>query len=173
MKKMISILLTLALCMVAVSVCAGESTGLPDEILGNAAVTEQGKVLQKDVDYTLTYRNNVNPGTATVIVNFIGNYSGAMEKTFEIVNQKRKTSGGGRGGSHVVVESVTKYDPPYITGYEDNTFRPEADITRAEAITAIVRAIGLEPQSSGDVKFSDISHIGRVSTSMPLPTKEL
>lgn len=157
MKKMISILLTLALCMVAVSVCADESTGLPDEILGNATVTAQGKVLQKDVDYTLTYRNNLSPGTATVTINFIGNYEGTMEKTFEIVQQKRKSSGGGRGGSHViVVEPAAKYNLPYITGYEDNTFRPETKITRAEVTTAVARAINLNVQENNKAAFDDV-----------------
>ena len=40
--------------------------------------------LTKDVDYTVSYRNNTEPGTATVRVTGKGNYSGIVEKTFTI-----------------------------------------------------------------------------------------
>jgi hypothetical protein len=41
--------------------------------------------LIKDVDYTVSYSNNVKVGTATVVINGIGDYTGTMSKTFEIV----------------------------------------------------------------------------------------
>ena len=41
--------------------------------------------LREGSDYTLSYRNNVNPGTATVIVTGKGNYSGSRTATFRIV----------------------------------------------------------------------------------------
>ncbi len=47
-------------------------------------VTYQGKVLQKGKDYTVSYSNNVNPGTATVTVTGIGEYSGTKSVTFII-----------------------------------------------------------------------------------------
>lgn len=43
-------------------------------------ITVDGKTLVKDVDYKLTYRDNINVGTATVVVTFIGNYSGQKKK---------------------------------------------------------------------------------------------
>lgn len=44
-----------------------------------------GKIdLVENVDYTLTYENNVNAGIATVIVNGIGKFTGKMERAFEI-----------------------------------------------------------------------------------------
>lgn len=53
-----------------------------------------GVILTKGVDYTLDYEDNVQPGVAKVIVNFIGNYSGTQVSTFNIV---KKSSGGGGG----------------------------------------------------------------------------
>ena len=51
----------------------------------------------------------------------------------------------------------------WITGYEDGTFRPEAYITRAEAVTLIDRALERVPDKSfidnniGDIKvFKDV-----------------
>lgn len=43
-----------------------------------------GKCLIKDRDYTLSYENNTEPGTATVIITGIGNYTGEKRETFEI-----------------------------------------------------------------------------------------
>jgi hypothetical protein len=39
-------------------------------------------------DYKVTYKNNVNPGTASVIVTGVGNYTGTITKTFNINLQK-------------------------------------------------------------------------------------
>ena len=44
--------------------------------------------LSKDVAYTVTYADNINASeNAKVQINFIGNYSGAIEKTFEIAQK--------------------------------------------------------------------------------------
>lgn len=42
------------------------------------------KALKKDIDYALSYEDNVNAGTAKVIITGRGNYTGSMEKTFYI-----------------------------------------------------------------------------------------
>ena len=41
-------------------------------------------VLTKNTDYTISYKNNVNAGTATIIITGKGNYTGTVEKTFKI-----------------------------------------------------------------------------------------
>ena len=43
-----------------------------------------GTVLEKGRDYALSYRNNTNAGTATIIVSGKGNYAGSVSKTFTI-----------------------------------------------------------------------------------------
>ncbi len=50
-------------------------------------ITDLGKTLVKDTDYTATYVNNVNAGTATVTIRGKGNYSGTKTITFNIVPQ--------------------------------------------------------------------------------------
>ena len=47
-------------------------------------VTYNGKTLVKDTDYTVTYKNNTNAGTATVAVTGKGNYTGTLTSTFKI-----------------------------------------------------------------------------------------
>ena len=41
-------------------------------------------ILQQGSDYTVTYKNNTNVGTATAIIKGKGNYSGTVQKTFVI-----------------------------------------------------------------------------------------
>lgn len=43
-------------------------------------------VLIEDVDYTVTYSDNVEAGVGTVLITFIGNYSGTLTLTFAIID---------------------------------------------------------------------------------------
>lgn len=47
-------------------------------------VEDEGVILQEGTDYTLDYRNNINAGTAVVIVKGTGSYSGEKEAAFPI-----------------------------------------------------------------------------------------
>lgn len=53
---------------------------MPDPV-----VIVNGTVLRNGTDYTLTFANNVNMGTATVTVTGIGNYEGTIQRNFDIV----------------------------------------------------------------------------------------
>ncbi len=53
-------------------------------------------LLEEDKDYTLEYRNNVNVGTASVDVTFMGNYTGKITLDFEI--QKYRVTASNNGG---------------------------------------------------------------------------
>ena len=55
------------------------------EITPDVVVTDGEKQLVKDTDYTVEYQNNMNAGTATVLVKGIGNYVGTKEISFEIL----------------------------------------------------------------------------------------
>ena len=64
------------------------------------------------------------------------------------------------------VEKFDKYAPAIyfavgngiVTGYEDNTFKPENNITRAEVVTMVNRFLGRTPTGvAGAFSFSDIS----------------
>ena len=46
--------------------------------------TARNTVLTKNTDYTISYKNNVNAGTATITITGQGNYTGTVEKTFKI-----------------------------------------------------------------------------------------
>ena len=50
----------------------------------SVTVKDNGVVLEENTDYTVSYKNNINAGKATVIVSGKGIYAGTVEKTFTI-----------------------------------------------------------------------------------------
>ncbi len=50
----------------------------------NVTASLNGQPLREDVDYTCSYKSNVNVGTATVTFTGKGGYSGTVKKTFKI-----------------------------------------------------------------------------------------
>ena len=54
------------------------------EIIPDLMIQHEGNTLTNGVDYELNFENNVNAGTATVIMNGIGNYIGYATRTFTI-----------------------------------------------------------------------------------------
>ena len=55
-----------------------------DCIIPDLSVSIGGTTLVKGVDYDVSYKNNVNVGTATVVIAGKGNYCGTKEATFKI-----------------------------------------------------------------------------------------
>lgn len=51
----------------------------------DVTVSLNNKELIKDIDYTLNYQYNVDPGRAIVTVNGIGNYAGGKSASFQII----------------------------------------------------------------------------------------
>ncbi len=54
------------------------------ELCPKVALTYKKKTLKEGVDYTLTYENNINTGTATILVTGIGTYAGEKSVKFKI-----------------------------------------------------------------------------------------
>ncbi|MCR5503451.1 MAG: InlB B-repeat-containing protein [Lachnospiraceae bacterium] len=71
-----------------------EDKGDPEGIVkGELTVkNSKGELLKKDVDFTLTYRDNVNAGTAVLVISGQNTYAGSsIRKTFKIKPDKAKT----------------------------------------------------------------------------------
>lgn len=64
------------------------------------------KVLKEGTDYTLTYKNNVNPGNAQLILTGKGGYNGSITKTFVISARKGKVYTVGSYQYRVINSSV-------------------------------------------------------------------
>ena len=72
--------------------------------------------VDKNDDYTITYKNNVNAGTATAIVTGIGNYKGSFEVPFKIGKITLKAVG---GDANVVVGLPTIAERAYTGSKND------------------------------------------------------
>jgi len=48
-------------------------------------LNDEDETLTEAVDYTVSYSNNTDVGTAGVTITGTGNYSGSLETTFEII----------------------------------------------------------------------------------------
>ncbi len=65
-------------------------SGIVDKTYTGKAVTQKvkitcnGKPLVENTDFTVTYKNNIYPGTATVTIAGKGNYTGTISKSFAI-----------------------------------------------------------------------------------------
>lgn len=70
---------------IAIALDANSFSYTGEEIKPVVTVTDKGLTLAEGTDYTLTYKNNVNAGKASVTIAGTGNYSGAVTKTFTIL----------------------------------------------------------------------------------------
>lgn len=95
-----------------------------------ASVGGEDTILKKDVDYTLTYKNNIDAGTATVIATGKGNFTGTVQSSWTILkadigvdisNQSYVYDGTNQGVGLVV--SVVNSQPAIVKyGYVENVY---------------------------------------------------
>ena len=102
----------------------------------------KGMSLKEGKDYTLSYSNNVQPGTATVTVTGIGNYTGTLYRSFSIegkpsepVINPTKPSQGTVTNPAVKPSSTTKVTPK-PTAKPKSTAKPKPKAVKAPANTS-------------------------------------
>ena len=78
-------------------------------------IGKNGEILEKDVDYTVSYSNNINAGTATATVYGKGYYCGSKSKSFNIL--PKSISG----------VSITGIESSYL--YTGSNIKPEPVVT--------------------------------------------
>ncbi len=96
------------------------------ELKPAVSVTDGNTTLMEATDYTVSYANNVNVGTATVTVTGIGNYSGTVSTTFVIVAAKEALK--------VAIEEATAYYESIKDEYADVAATLKEAINAAKAI---------------------------------------
>ncbi len=109
-------------------------------------VTDGGLALTEGTDYTVEYRNNVEPGTASVILTGVGKYKGSVTRKFEILEEGEKdisecevtlseytfVSDGSEKKPAVTVtdgDKTLQEDVDYDLSYEDNIDPGTATVT--------------------------------------------
>ena len=91
-------------------------SGITDKTYTGSAITQamtvtyDGKPLTEGTDYTVTYSNNVNVGTANVTITGTGSYKGSVTKTFKINAAAGQSNGGSTG------TTAPKYSNEWVNG---------------------------------------------------------
>ena len=80
-----------------------------------------GRTLVKGTDYTATYTNNVNVGTATVKITGKGEYAGTLTKTFKVLPQGtslKTLTAGAKSFTVSWTKQTAKMSKSNVTGYQ-------------------------------------------------------
>ena len=90
-------------------------------------ITYNNKTLKKDTDYTLSYSDNINVGTATITITGKGNFAGTTSKTFSISARAMSDTSVANISSQTYTGNVIS-PLPTIT-YNNNTLKKDTDYT--------------------------------------------
>ena len=92
---------------------------IPDQIYtgqsieADVVIESDGIVLNEGEDYTIEYINNQEVGTATIRIEGMGNYTGTMTKTFNIVetdsNSGNQNTGTSNNGDNTVADKIMPF----------------------------------------------------------------
>lgn len=119
-------------CQITLNQTTYEYTGT--EIIPSIKISDKDIELQKDTNYTISYKNNINLGTATITITGLGKYSGTVEKTITITAKKLSNENitlaeenfvyNGRVQEPSVSVKIgnkeLNYETDYILSYENN-----------------------------------------------------
>ena len=150
-------------------------------------ITYNGATLTKDVDYTLSYSNNINVGTATITITGKGNFKGTTSKTFSIsaramsdtsvanVSSQTYTGNGISPVPTITYNNKTlKKDTDYTLSYSNNINAGTATITitgKGNFTGTTSKTFSISARAMSDTSVANISsqtYTGNVIS--PLPT---
>ena len=105
-----------------------EVNGIVNKVYTGQKLTQQGlsvvlesNVLEKDQDYSVSYKNNKSVGSATMVIVGKGNYAGTITKSFKILPKGttiKKLMAGSTAFKVTWTPQKTKMTSSYITGYQ-------------------------------------------------------
>lgn len=137
-------------------------------------ITLNGEKLTKGTDYTVTYKNNKNIGTASVVITGIGDYSGTITKEFEI-EAKKGTTFTVKGCTYQVInatkatvtfrgitdESATSVSIPKTVKYGGATFKVTEIADNALKANKKIKTviIGANIKTIGNYAFSGCKNL--------------
>lgn len=126
-----------------------------DEVTPRPTVTLGGRPLIEGADYTLAYANNVDVGTATVMVTGKGNYAGSTSANFQIAAPPKAFSDvPEESWYHDVVERATALG--LLSGYSNGNFGPNDRITRGQVAVVLWNMANCPAVGDGARDFPDV-----------------
>jgi hypothetical protein len=93
----------------------------------SVTLTYKNKTLKQGSDYTLSYSNNINAGTATVTIKGKGNYTDTVKKTFKISKVSIKSVKVSSVGTQTYTGKAIKPTPKLT--YKNKTLKKGSDYT--------------------------------------------
>lgn len=118
-----------------------------DPIKPAVTVTIGGKTLDNGTDYTVTYANNTNSGTATVTVKGQGDYTGTKSDTFKIVDADASEfdvtaiATQTYTGKAITPNPIVKFNGDLLTAGKDYTVDYQANVNAGTA-QVVLKGIG-------------------------------
>lgn len=115
-------------------------SNIPDVVYTGSPIEPAFRVVDNGIelvcgkDYAVEYKNNVRPGTATIVVSGRGKYTGSATKTFTIVSNSTANQGGSSSDSN-------QPNNPNSTGSNQNSTKPstkapaDSDVTISSGTT--------------------------------------
>lgn len=120
-------------------------------------VTLGGRELVRNVDYSLTFRNNHDAGTASIVIAGIGEYVGSQTVTFRIFMPESGYDDVSYGEWFFDAVRWAR-EKGLMTGYGDGSFGPDDAISRAQLAQVLWNWAGGPETNHADVsKFVDCS----------------
>ncbi len=107
---------------------------IPDEYYTGSAIEPELTILHgsyrlvKDQDYTVAGTDNLSPGTATVTVTGINNYSGSLERSFTILRQPLNAATVTTAQEEYAY-TESEITPEVTVVFDGRTLSPETDYT--------------------------------------------
>ena len=125
-------------------------------------VKNGSKTLENGTDYKLTYKNNINPGTATVTITGKGSYTGSVEKKFTVNKRDISTTDITLSSKHYTYSGNAK-KPTVTATYNSHTLVKDTDYTvtyknNTNVGTATVTITGTGKYFTGSVTKSFSIH---------------
>ena len=117
------------------------------ELKPSPTVKLNGKTLKSGRDYTVSYANNKNVGTATITITGKGNYTGTKKATFKIVKKPKKTD-------------PTKSETKKTTKKKSTESKGDKDLSNSDKVRVIKKEIayynnGKEVKPKFEVRYND------------------
>lgn len=156
-----------------------EISDIEDEEYTGSTIKPEVKIEDEDIvlvdgkDYTLSYIDNIEIGTATIVITGIGNYVGEIQKSFQIVAQQNSgnTTGNTTGNTALIAISDTDVFVADTGICTEKTPEIEIIVTVAgkllvENIDYVIAYTDMEKPGAGKVTIIGIgSYQGRVEKS--------
>lgn len=91
-----------------------------EEITPSVTLTYDGYTLKEGVDYNLTYKDNKNPGTATIVLEGINNCEGVVTKDFEITQSDVYDISFNKTNINMPINTTTVLNPIITPNFDVN-----------------------------------------------------